>query len=90
MYFKKLDDGTVIDLKPKPLFQNRNAQKVDKPSDAPKAEGGESEIKKESKAPTQTKPKDVTESQQSGTSSLLETSEDEEQKKKEAAKANTP
>lgn len=32
------------------------------------------------------KPKEVTESQQSGTSSLLETSEDEEQKKKEAAK----
>ena len=33
-----------------------------------------------------TKPKEVTESQQSGTSSLLETSEDEEQKKKDAAK----
>lgn len=32
----------------------------------------------------------MTESQQSGTSSLLETSEDEEQKKKEAAKAKTP
>jgi hypothetical protein len=25
MYFKKLDDGTVIDLRPHPLFQNRNA-----------------------------------------------------------------
>ena len=33
--------------------------------------------------------KDVTESQQSGTSSLLETSEDEEAKKKEAEKSKT-
>ena len=40
---------------------------------------------KESKQKTAAK--DVTESQQSGTSSLLETSEDEEAKKKEAEKA---
>lgn len=40
-----------------------------------------------SKKETIIKPKEVTESQQSGTSSLLETSEDEEQKKKDAAQA---
>jgi hypothetical protein len=54
---------------------------------AEKIQDSQTESKKEEKE--KQKPKDVTESQQSGTSSLLETSEDEEQKKKDTqAKAN--
>ena len=49
--------------------------------------GSESNTDKIKDSKQKTAAKDVTESQQSGTSSLLETSEDEEAKKKEAEKA---
>lgn len=74
--------GSKVDITPKPLFISR---KSDHSKDA--AKGGEEESKVDKPKEDKPKPKEVTESQQSGTSSLLETSEDEEQKKKDAAKA---